>query len=166
MISCDQDILSLYLDGALTLPQRIHLETHLRACEDCAQELETLCRIDNVMESWGSVRTPVPASTSARVMQSVERKRRLGPLGRVGRMVPAAFGTGMAALLVLVSVNAGIINQAAAPPPATGSPSVPTRILIKQSQRLISARRSSAVLGNYTPKAPVPAVRRISLEVN
>jgi hypothetical protein len=81
-------------------------------------------------------------------------------------MIPAAFGTGIAALLVMVSVNAGIINQGPQPPPTVNAPTVPSRVLIKQSARLISARRSSAVLGSYGVKAKVPAIRHISLEVN
>ena len=136
MISCDHDILSLYLDGALTLPQRVHLESHLRVCEACARELEVMRRIDLVVESWGAIRTPVPAATNQRVLRSVERKRRLGPLGDIGRMVPAAFGTGIAALLVLVSVNAGIIAQTATPPPTTNVPTGASRVLIKQSDHL------------------------------
>jgi len=166
MNSCDQDILSLYLEGALTLPQRIHLEGHLRSCERCANELGTLRQIDQVVASWGEVRSPVPANTSRRVLRSVERKRRLGPLGSFGRMVPAAFGTGIAALLVLVSVNTGIVSQNTTPPPSVTVPSVPARVFVHQSARLISARRSSAVLANYGAQAPAPAARRISLEVN
>lgn len=166
MTSCDQDILSLYLDGGLTLPQRVHLEGHLRVCECCAGELETLRRMDHLLTSWGDVRAAVPPNTNARVMRSVERKRRLGPLRGFGRMVPAAFGTGIAALLVLVSVNAGIITQSTPPTPNVHPPTVPSRVLIKQSARLISARRSPALLGNYTGQAPSPTVRHISLEVN
>jgi anti-sigma factor RsiW len=166
MNSCDQDILSLYLDGALTLPQRVHLESHLRACEDCAHELADLRRIDQVLSSWGAVRVPVPPETSRRLMRSVERKRKLGPLAAFGRMVPAAFGTGIAALLILVSVNSGIINQSSGPAPAPKGPPVLSRGLIKQSERLISARRSSAVLGSSGVHPQLPTVRHISLEVN
>ena len=166
MNSCDQDVLSLYLDGALTLPQRVNFESHLRACEDCTRELVTMRRIDQVVMSWGQVRTPVPERTNQRVARSVERKRRLGPLTSFGRMVPAAFGTGIAALLVLVSVNSGIINQTTPTAPAGGTSTVPSRVLINRSARLISARRSSAVFGSYPTKSVSPAVHHISMEVN
>jgi hypothetical protein len=109
---------------------------------------------------------PVPPATNERVRRSVERKRRLGPLSNLGRMVPAAFGTGIAALLVMVSINAGLINQTTPTAPTQSVPTVPSRVLIKQSQKLISARRSSAVLGSYGFQSPSPTVRRISLEVN
>jgi hypothetical protein len=101
-------------------------------------------------------------------MRSVERKRRLGPLASFGRMVPAAFGTGIAALLVLVSVNAGIIglSQNAPTTPGLTGPTSPSRVLIKQSTRLINARRSSAILDSYHVRPVQPQMRRINLEVN
>jgi anti-sigma factor RsiW len=162
---CDLDVLSLYLDGALTLPHRVQLETHLRSCPSCTRELQDMERMDLLLRSWGAIRAPVPTATHQRVMRSVDRKRRLGLLGAYGRMVPAAFGTAIAAMLVLVTVNTGFIAQNATPP-TTSVPSVTPRVLVSQSQRLISARRSSAILGGYIAQSQPAPIRRINFEVN
>lgn len=166
MTLCDLDLLSLYLDGGLTLPARVELESHLRSCSYCSGELKLLDRIDTLLASWGGANTAVPTSTHMRVVKSVERKRRLGPVGTFGRMMPAAVGTTIAALLVLVSVNLGALyqNQPAVTLPTQ---SVISRTIAKQSARLIRERRTSAILGSYTARPTRTLhVHRLHLDEN
>jgi hypothetical protein len=68
-------------------------------------------------------------------------------------MMPAAVGSSIAALLVLVSVNAGILyqGQAASGPP----PSYQTHAFVKQSRKLTDARRAAAIQGVVPQQAPI-----------
>lgn len=166
MTPCDLDLLSLYLDDSLTLPARVNLEGHIRNCGPCASELETLRGVDYLLASWGSVRNPIPAGTHARVVRSVGRKRRLGPVAALSRVMPAAVGTLIAALLVLVSVNLGSLyqNQAGVTVPVQ---TVNPRAIVERSSRLIQDRRTSAMLGSYKVRyTRTLPLRRLHLGVN
>lgn len=166
---CDVDLLSHYVDGSLMLPARIELESHLKSCCACRQELESLRRIDAMLQSWGSVRTPVPDRAHHRILRTVERRKRLAPLLALNRMMPAAVGSTIAALLILGSVNLGVLYQTSAPSTSgTSSPTLSAAV-IKQSSTLVRARRTSAVIGGYVaaPRSePMQLSRRIQLEVN
>ncbi len=146
-MNCDFDLLSLYLEHGLTLPRRVRLEEHLRTCSTCRRELRELRRVDQVLSSWGAVRSPVPAPVENRVARSVRRRRRLKPLFALSRVMPAAVGTTAAALLVLVSVNIGLLYSAPGPGAVNTASAAVSPAIAKQSAALIRARRTSAIFG-------------------
>jgi hypothetical protein len=84
-------------------------------------------------------------------------------------MMPAAVGSSIAAMLVLLSVNLGVLYRNA---PDTGSAArarVTETALVKQSAALIKNRRSAAVLGsNVVPRPTFPQeqVRRNQADLN
>lgn len=165
MTECNADLLCLYLDGGLTLPGRVALEQHLSSCPKCADELEALQQVDNALGAWGQVRVPVPPATERRVSRSVARKRRLGPAAALARVIPAAVGSSIAALLVLVSVNLGVLYQNPSAPLASPG-SQRSTVILKQSAPLSRVRRASAVMGYVVvPPRPTPQ-RRANMEVN
>lgn len=167
--ACDCDLLSLYLDGALTLPARMGLEAHLGGCSECQSELIALRRIDRVLSGFGEREmVPVPRQTHLRITTSVERKRRLGRIGKLGTMMPAAFGSSIAALLVLASVHAGTPYHASAPASVVpNTSSVALRSISKQSAALIRLHRASAVLpADPTPPPPLAALPHRPVGVN
>jgi anti-sigma factor RsiW len=111
MTACDSAALSQYLDSELPPRERLGLEKHLRGCATCRQELAVLRRMDQVIVDWGARNVPVPSVTESRIQESVNRRRSLGPLVSVSRMMPAAVGSCAAALLLLVSANIGWLYQ-------------------------------------------------------
>jgi anti-sigma factor RsiW len=142
---CRTETLSLYLDDGLTLPERHRVEEHLRSCARCREELDGLRRIDEILAAWARQSSPVPAGAATRMAGSVDRRRRLSPLVSLSRMVPAAVGSSIAALLVLVSVNAGLLYQgesASGPSSTYQHPSFASQV-----RKLTDARRAAAIQG-------------------
>lgn len=145
MIRCDVILLSAYVDNELTLPERRRLEAHLAVCAACRSELEAIQRTDRMIRSWAATREPVPVITERRVLASTEKKTALSSILALSRVMPAALGSSIAALLVLASVNAGLVAPQAAPRTNSG----PSRsVLVKRSAPLVNARRVSAILGS------------------
>lgn len=148
MTHCDHLTLSLHLDGELSLPDSEAVRKHLAICPDCAQQLEELRRVDRVLEVYGSKVLPLPAHTDTRVHRARERRRRLAPLFALGRMTPAAAGTGAAALLLFLTASMSTLLHSQQPTlsstVATNSPK-----LLKVSQPLILQRRAPAVFGQH-----------------
>jgi anti-sigma factor RsiW len=148
VIRCDVSLLSRYLDAELTLPERRGVEVHLATCTACRSELEAIRRTDRVFRAWASQREPIPRAAEERVLASSARGRRLSSILALGRVLPAALGSSIAALLVLASVNAGIVNTPSVNRQAAG----PSRsALEKRSAPLVNARRVSAMLGERAP---------------
>ena len=157
MNACDLDILSRYLDGDLSLPARRDMDRHLASCRDCAGELDALRRNDHMLWSWGLRRAQLPASVDQRIIRNVKKRRRLGPLVAVSRMMPAAVGTTVAALLVVVSVTlTGQYSQRTGNV-ALPSPNTEQRAIMKQSKPLIHNRRTQAIVGAGTPQLLIRA---------
>ncbi|HLJ65977.1 MAG TPA: zf-HC2 domain-containing protein [Chloroflexota bacterium] len=167
MSSCSLNSLSLYLDGALSLPELRRLESHLAGCPKCRDELQTLRRLDRVITEWGARRTPMPAAAQFHVSRSLERRRRLGPLARASRVMPAAVGTSVAALLVVLSVNLGVLVPTQRGVAVPSYSQAAAQRLARQSAPLVDARRSSAILGGHavTPAARA-SVRRQQLGIS
>jgi hypothetical protein len=94
---------------------------------------------------------------------SVERRRKISPLIALSRMVPAAVGTSIAAMLVLVSVNAGLLYQASAPdrPTVYQTPS-----FANQSRKLTDARRAAAIQGVVLPQPVFAPKHRMQFDFN
>jgi anti-sigma factor RsiW len=161
MKSCTPDVLSAYLDGALTLPARVRLEEHVKACTSCYRELDALRRVDELLAVWGARRAPMPITAEKRIITSVSRRRRLGPVLTLSRMMPAAVGSSVAAVLVVFGVNAGILfsNPAMTGTPVA-SPST-ARVIVKQSQPLTDTRRTNAIFGSHVHTQPsIPLTNR------
>lgn len=149
MIRCDVSLLSRYLDAELTLPERRGVEVHLATCAACRSELEAIRRTDRMIRSWASRREPIPLATEERVLASSEKGGRLTSILALSRVMPAALGSSIAALLVLATVNAGMVNT-----PSVASRQIPgpsRSVLEKRSAPLVNARRVSAILGERPP---------------
>lgn len=145
MIRCDVSLLSRYLDAELTLPERRGVEIHLATCTRCRSELEAIQRTDRALRSWASRREPIPLTTEERVLASSEKRSRVSSILALSRVMPAALGSSVAALLVLATVNAGIVNTPSVASRQTPGPS--RSVLEKRSAPLVNARRVSAILG-------------------
>ncbi len=148
MTCCDPNALSRYLDGELCISRRMEINEHLRACTACTQELARLRTLDQMVRVWGVTRAPLPAASDRRIKETVSL-RRLAHRARapfvLGRMAPAAVGSSIAALLVLLSVNmhgAYPTRSASEIAWATQQSSIK-----RQAAPLLKARRSSAILG-------------------
>jgi anti-sigma factor RsiW len=152
MTPCDADILSRYLDGGISPDERDALDRHLASCRACAHELAELRRVDMVISAWGSQQRPVPLQTQQRIRRSVERRNRLPAVLAWSRMLPAALGTSVAAVLVMLSANLGLLLQSQAPGVAS-SPSTISKQLKKQSRPLTDSRRISAILSGHDVSA-------------
>lgn len=162
MKSCDRADLSHFLDGELS-PERYRVVAqHLRGCESCRAELNDLRHVTQVLQRWGSTRVPVPAHTEHRVHRTVERRRKLAPLFALSRVTPAAVGSTIAALLVLVTVNLNAPYQAAH---QQSQPTVAQKSLKKQSRPLLYARAKSAVMGDRSDNV-IPALERHHLPLD
>jgi anti-sigma factor RsiW len=163
MNRCDIDMLSLYLDGDMSLPARRRVELHLLECPECAGEVESLRQIDQMLVAWGASRTPVSPIEDARIVSAVERKRRLKPFHAASKIMPAAVGSSIAAMLVLLSVNTGFLygNQTNQQQPA--GTTIAARVIEKQSAPLLRARRSSAIMVGRTDVQINTALRHHTL---
>lgn len=96
-----------YADGELTLRDSRGLVEHIRVCTRCQEELNIVRKVDRVLEGWGRRREQIPNSTESRIIESVSRPRRFPRVFALGNMMPAALGSSVAALLVVISVNFG-----------------------------------------------------------
>jgi anti-sigma factor RsiW len=158
MKSCDPNVLSLYLDKELPLPESREVQQHLAICKTCRKELESLKRVDNIVESWGKSRTPLPVRTEARIRKSVSSRRHFRPLLALSRVMPAALGSSIAALLVLVSASQGWLYRTPTAQNTAAASVAVEKIIKKQSAPLYKARATSAMFGvrsnSQTDQAP------------
>lgn len=163
---CHPERLSRYLDGELPLPERRLLDCHLANCPPCAAEIELLRRNDRILWSFGRRRVAVPREVEERLASSVRRRRSLGPLLAFSRMMPAAFGTTVAALLLLVSTN---LSSSFGNRQSGGSTALPSTVqtrFVKQSAKLMLNRRTQAILAGRTTQINEPAVHRLHFDEN
>jgi anti-sigma factor RsiW len=153
MTRCDESMLSRYLDSELSLAQRGELERHLAVCDRCLREVQTLRSMDRLLRRWGTRREPIPVPTERRLQRSIETKpSRLSSILALGRLMPAAFGTTAAALLVLVTVNLGSYTGGTGAGRHDMAPS--RNALERVSAPLVKARRVSAILGARPSVSP------------
>lgn len=144
-MTCDVDRLSRFLEGDISPGEYRVTAQHLRVCAQCREALAGLGRVDRVVSAWGSRREPIPVATERRLHASISRRRRMRPLAAASRMMPAALGTTVAALLVLVSTNFATLYSGRAQPSGPSVTVVATKTLRKQSAPLLYARGKSAV---------------------
>ncbi len=167
MTYCDLDALSRYLDGDMSLPVRRETESHLGACVSCQEELQQLQRVDGILLHFGGASIPVPSAARQRMAGAVQRRRRLAPLIAMSRMMPAAVGSSVAAVLVLLSVNMGILSHNRIAEQGNLAATPVLQHFAKQSAPLMKARRTSAMLGGQSlVQAQLPARSRFQFDVN
>jgi hypothetical protein len=115
-----------------------------------------------VIRAWGLRRTPVPAELELRINQAVRRRRRFGPLLALSKMMPAAVGTSVAALLVLVTASLSMPYGQHNVGGASASPSAANQAIVKQSARLIMNRRTQAIVaGRNIQQQSISSSRRL-----
>lgn len=148
MTNCDLDTLSRYIDGDLSPLDRGQVNGHLASCGYCSSEVARLRAMDDVLRAWGAHRAPVPAAAERRITDTVRRRRRSSTARRflsASRMTPAAVGSTIAAVLVLLSVNMhGAYDTRSASEVAWASQQSSIK---RQAAPLLKARRSSAIQG-------------------
>lgn len=157
MKHCNPDSLSHFLDGDLSWNERGAVVAHLRACPNCRDELDALRAVDRVVSAWSARSQAVSAQTERRIVAAVERRRRLSPLIALSRMTPAAVGSTIAAVLVVLSVNVGLMTHSVPVSPVTpqtsSRPGWP-------SPRVIYTRHMAPLLAQAPPARPHFPARR------
>lgn len=123
-MTCTQSksMLSAYLDGAVTGREMQSLDRHLRECQACEGEYQSLRRTQLVLARLGPARVPEDLSLKLRLAISHEAARRRSPqfgnlmlhFQNVMRafMVPAT--TGLVATVLVFGVLIGLLTS---PPP-------------------------------------------------
>ncbi len=148
MTCYEQDALSRYVDGELSPLERGHINGHLRSCSACSREIARLRAMDDILRAWGTRRAALPQAADKRINDTVRRRRQTGAVRTflsVSRMTPAAVGSTIAAVLVLLSVNMhGAYSARSASEIAWASQQSSIK---RQAAPLLKARRSSAIQG-------------------
>jgi anti-sigma factor RsiW len=155
--ACDALKVSMYLDGELPAHSRKDLLIHLRACPSCRDEFDTLRWTDRTLLEWASRQITVPQTTDTRVLRAIDNRRRFGPLAALNRVMPAAVGSSIAAVLVALTINAGLLYRS--PPSATNVKTHTSQHAVKPSLALAVRRQGSAILNNSTTSPFVPNLR-------
>jgi anti-sigma factor RsiW len=164
-MQCNVDALSRYIDGDLSLPETLRLEQHLNRCARCTEELEGLRRRDRIIQGWSLRSVAVPAELEQRMARDLRRRRRFSPLLALSKVMPAAVGTSVAALLVLVTASLGgpYANRSQS---AAFSQAQVKNTVVRQSAQLIMNRRMQAVVGIRTSQRTVGNGRHFQLDEN
>lgn len=122
-----QDLLSAYLDGELSPPERAMVEAHLAACDACAERLEDFTTLDTTLRALPV--EPPPGYFDAfpgRVRERVRGQAAPAPRWRV-----PVWGWAAAAALLLAVVTPLTLDRArqspAVPAAAPGGESAPAR---------------------------------------
>lgn len=163
MTGCDSMLLSRLLDDDLTPEENVRLRAHVGACSHCARELESFKNVDAILRQWGAQRTPLPASADLRITETVRRRRgrnQLRSFFALGRMTPAAVGSTIAAVLVLLTVNMHGAFPARTPTETAWARQQSS--IKRQAAPLLTARRSSAILGGQVKSGTGTLGRRIN----
>ncbi|HEX6507483.1 MAG TPA: zf-HC2 domain-containing protein [Chloroflexota bacterium] len=168
MRGCDPEALSRYLDGDLGFTARQELNRHLRECRLCSNELAELRNIDNVLRTFGAKRTPLTGAADARITHAVQKRRQHGRFSSflaLSRMMPAAVGSSIAAVLVVLSVNMHQVYPAHSSADAAWARQQSS--IKRQAAPLLKARQSAAILsGQVKSTATVQPRHRLFLNVN
>lgn len=150
----DAHTLSLYIDGELALPVSREVETHLRGCSTCTDELHDLRRMDRAIAVWARARSVRTPEADRRFWGVLDRRRGSHRILAISRMMPAAVGSSIAALLVLVSANLGVLSQnGLRPNPPQPQPVVRQHALQGPSALTIESRTAAA--NNQVAASPI-----------
>lgn len=96
-----EDLLSAYMDGELSLPERGMVEAHLAACDACARHLDQLAAVDAALRE-------LPAEAPADYFESFParlrtRLRQPAPPQRVRRLPTWAWAAAAAAVVAVIA---------------------------------------------------------------
>lgn len=100
------NLISAYLDGALSQDQSRTLEQHMAKCGDCAREMEIQTRLASALREIGSVEIQAPPHLCGLVMGKLQAEKK-----PAFRWVPAAWRRVVAtaaAVLLIAGGSAGI----------------------------------------------------------
>lgn len=137
-----QDLLSAYLDGELSPPERAMVEAHLAACAACAARLEDFATLDATMRE-------LPLEAPAGYFDAFPGRVRERVRGRAapasGWHVPL-WGWAAAAALVLAVLTPLTLERARLSPPAAAVPRAPggESAPARQAPAAAEARRSGS----------------------
>ena len=147
------DLLSAYLDGELSPPERGMVEAHLAACEDCAARLEDFAAID------GAARD-LPVEAPADYFDTFADRLRPRLRGRVApaRRVPAWTWAAAAALLLAVLTPLTLERRPELEP---RTPAASTRLDpgVADPQKPLSSQELKR--DDRPSAAPLPRARRV-----
>ena len=158
--SCDEILLSAYLDGEVTAEERRAVEGHVAQCKSCAELVARMQHVDQALRT-----TVLPKSLHAQVNASIARETSQSRLRR------ALIWGGVAAALI-VSFGLGVlasglnkpapvhISKAIEPTPAETTPQIPdvTLPLIESEQAMSENETTASPEIEPTPPAPVSTV--------
>lgn len=135
MIDCNtrQESLKAYLDGEVSLSQRLALRLHLFRCESCRKEISEMQRISVQIKKSDS---PLPSALRDRILNSVSYQE-VKPSVKVAmpafRMKPVlAWGGAVASLLIAVGLGSKFLlspqykSDSASPTQNTQTTAAPT----------------------------------------
>ena len=135
MIDCNtrQESLKAYLDGEVSLSQRLALRLHLLRCESCREEISEMQRISVQIKKTDS---PLPSALRDRILNSVSYQE-VKPSVKVAkpafRMKPVlAWGGAVASLLIAVGLGSKFLlspqnkSDSASPTQNTQTTAAPT----------------------------------------
>ncbi len=107
--------LTMFAEDSLAPAEKWLVEAHVRDCAECREFLNGNAVVDSLIRGAVANELAVPTPTSSRILESVERKQfgLLYELRRVSRLMPAAAGSCVAALLVVIAL--GLTHQAQQP---------------------------------------------------
>lgn len=110
-------MISASLDGELSLRERSALDRHLASCASCAQEVEKLARVREIMSGWADEEpSPWLAANFAERLARFQQEKTASKSGRLSRWVFGTAVTGAAVTLVLVGFFVhGLIQQGFTP---------------------------------------------------
>jgi len=144
-----QDGLEDYLAGAADKLEQVRIETHLRECAECRQEVELMREMSDLFSSLRSPDPPVPApGFYARVNQLIEKQQ---PHSFWEAFLEPVFGRrlALASLLVLATLGTVLMSSetqeyAVGPSPEmilaaeTDTPAMEARPVLDRDQMLFT----------------------------
>jgi anti-sigma factor RsiW len=125
MSTCDQQLLSAYVDDELTMPDRARVDEHLRHCAECARELDSLRHSVNLLRRHHFER--LSDDEMARLHVAIDEEASDRPVLRLGMLLG-----GLAASILVVScawlmeMPGGIRNAGTMPRPGSAVMFTPT----------------------------------------
>jgi anti-sigma factor RsiW len=157
--ACDHRALSRYVDGELVGEQRLEVDRHLRSCANCRNVLMQLRDMNALLLRWGSRRMPMSLEAEARIQASVVRRERRWSVLSISRMMPAAMGTCVAAVLVLLSANLGMIDRPTQEIQTPAAHPTVRQLIKKETDALRKERVTEAMLGAGSSRVVPGTVR-------
>jgi anti-sigma factor RsiW len=153
----DFDLISRYLDGEVAARTARWIEAHLAICMTCQREIELLRRLDRCIIRYGERTLAVPYRVEARILDDVAAHRRtlLSRFVAISRLAPAALGTMLAALLLFVGANIGLLHGGQEP--STGGQQPTPSSTVQHMKRSVTIKILHARLWAHVRETTVRA---------